>query len=108
MKESEPVDRKAGGRLGAATLLDGIGVAVKEALNEYRCQHTGIDGEDEGMPLVDMLTPPFPRRNDIGLGQAEMLLLEDAIMGKIYDLLMPPNIYVSLKNDALLGVMLRT
>ena len=82
---------KAPSPVACSDLLAGIGVAVKEALNEYRCQHTGIDGEDEGMPLVDMLTPPFPRRNDIGLGQAEMLLLEDAIMDKITDALMPSN-----------------
>lgn len=71
---------------GAASALHDIGVAVKEALTDYRCEYTRIIGEEGGMPLVDMLTPPF---HDITLGQKELLLLEDEIMGKIADLLMP-------------------
>lgn len=63
--------------------LDRIGAAVKEALAEYRCQHTEVDGEDGGMPLVDMLTPNYA--SGIELGIAEMLILEDAIMIKIMD-----------------------
>jgi hypothetical protein len=53
--------------------------AIKKAVKEYRCQYT-INDLDNGMPLVDMLTPPGDK--DIVRGQLEVELLIDSIAGE--------------------------
>lgn len=48
---------------------------IREALSEFRCQHTLLDDESGGMPLLDMLTPKGD--TSVGRGFDELNALAD-------------------------------
>ena len=50
---------------------------IKTALDEYRLQHTLELGTEDGLALVDALTPPYSPT--IALGTEELNLLTDHI-----------------------------
>jgi cytochrome c-type biogenesis protein CcmH/NrfF len=55
--------------------------AAEQALSHYRCHRTIIEGDGDGMPLVDKLTTPGA--SDISSGQEELEMLIDAVGGAI-------------------------
>jgi len=56
---------------------------VLDILNSYRCQYTVDTVFENGMDLVDLLTPPGDK--DITRGKQELELLADAIASALHD-----------------------
>ena len=62
-----------------------IMLAIKNALESYRCEYTEDAEFGDGLVLVDALTPPG--QSTIELGRKELDSLIDSIQGAVYDIL---------------------